>query len=160
MAATVNTTMLNDVQVTSEIAPETYEGTSGTNPCIINVELSPPPAIEVGVKQSITAEEVITAFNSSASSIGFAGPLTTVTLFSTTNTFTVPSDIYGDIVLNMVMAHLDVGEEVGAITELLIDITYDKTTFALLLPQEDLDYLQSIGTISSVTLSYVQKVSK
>jgi sporulation protein YlmC with PRC-barrel domain len=60
----------------------------------------------------------------------------------------------------MVMAHLDVGEEVGAVTELLIDITYDKTTHALLLPQEDLDYLQSIGTISSVTLSYVQKVSK
>jgi hypothetical protein len=158
MTATVTTTMFSDVQATSSVSPEILAQETG--PCTINVELSPPPIIEVGVKQSITAEEVITAFSASSTSVGFAGPLVTKTIFKNNiDKFVVPLDIYGDLVLNMVMATVQVAEE-DFVTELLIDIIYDKESYELLIPDSDLAYLGALGELTSITISYIQKVSK
>jgi hypothetical protein len=62
----------------------------------------------------------------------------------------------------MVLAKLEVEDEDGGIetiTETLIDITYDKSSLVIQLPEEDLDYLENIGTLKGLTISYATRIT-
>lgn len=159
MTATLNTAVYagEDVSITSV----QQLGNSDTGPCIINVAVTDSAKVEVGIRETVTAAEILTALSSSMSSsglVGMSGPLVTVTIpKDDNNVYKVPNNINGMIVLGMVLANITLSTG-DVVTEILIGIGYDPVTYHLNIPTEDMDYLEAIGEIASFTISYIEKV--
>jgi hypothetical protein len=160
MAAIVKTTANTSSVTASSIT--NGQTLTGDSLCRLEIAIRPVKVV-VGIRTSVTALEVMNAFSSSTSMSGLAGPIKTSYIEkSLSGDFLVPSNIYGDLILNMVLAKLEVEDEDGGIetvTETLIDITYDKSSLVIQLPEEDLDYLENIGTLKGLTISYATRIT-